>query len=373
MADQVVTGLSIPSFIRTAGRMMGIGIAVVLAGLLSPGKPKPIQDENGRPVVGSLSEKTFVTINSVNQGMFIQSRDARNPILLYLHGGMPEYFLTEKYPTGLENDFTVVWWEQRGSGLSYSPDIPPDTITVEQLIADTLALTDHLRQRFGQERIYLMGHSGGTFIGIQAAARAPERYHAYIGVAQMAHQLKSEQLAHDYMLEQFKANGNRVMVRKLGAAPVTMTDGIPAAYLQVRDQAMHLLGIGTTRDMKSVITGILLPSWLSRAYTLGEKVNLWRGKAQGGVSILFETMQRADLSQQVTEFHLPVYFLSGLYDYTCNYTLAKDYFEQIIAPVKGFYMFEESAHSPMFEESQKVQRILREDILAGTNHLADVK
>jgi pimeloyl-ACP methyl ester carboxylesterase len=361
---------------------MGIGIAVVLAGLLilvgvlallSPGKPQPIRDENGRPVVGSLSEKSFVTINGVQQGMFIQSRDARNPVLLYLHGGMPEYFLTEQYPTGMENDFTVVWWEQRGSGLSYSSDIPPDTITAEQLIADTLALTDHLRQRFGQEKIYLMGHSGGTFIGIQAAARAPELYHAYIGVAQMAHQLQSEKLAYDYMLEQFKANGNTAMVRKLEAAPVTLMGGTPAAYLQVRDQAMHLLGVGTTRDMQSVITGILLPSWLSREYTLGEKVNLWRGKAQGGVSILFETMQRTDLSQQLTDFHLPVYFLSGVYDYTCNYTLAKDYFEQISAPVKGFYTFEQSAHSPMFEEPQKVQRILREDILAGTNHLADVK
>lgn len=100
------------------------------------------------------------------------------------------------------------------------------------------------------------------------------------------------------MLEQFKANGNKDMVRKLEAAPVTMTGGTPAGYLQVRDQAMHLLGVGTTRDMKSVITGILIPSWFSRAYTLGENVKLWRGKAQGGVSILFETMQRADLRQQ---------------------------------------------------------------------------
>jgi pimeloyl-ACP methyl ester carboxylesterase len=359
---------------------MGTGIAVIVASLLilvsvlalrSSGKPNPIRDENGAPVAGSISEKIFVKINGVSQGMVIQSRDASNPVLLFLHGGMPEYFLTEKYPTGMENDFTVVWWEQRGSGLSYSRDIPRDTITAEQLIADTLALTDYLRQRFGQEKIYLMAHSGGTFIGIQAVARAPELYHAYIGVAQMAHQLQSEKLAYDYMLEQFQRTGNREMTRKLEVAPVTMADGTPAAYLQLRDQAMHMLGVGTTREMKSIITGILIPSWLSREYTLGEKLNLWRGKAQGGVSILFETMQQTDLSEQFTEFHLPIYFVSGIYDYTCNYALSKDYFEKINAPVKGFYTFEQSAHSPMFEEPQKMQRILREDILAGTNHLAN--
>ncbi|MBX3001472.1 MAG: alpha/beta hydrolase [Caldilineaceae bacterium] len=359
---------------------MGTGVAVafaflfILVGVLalrSSGKPHPIRDENGAPLAGSLSEKIFVEINGVQQGMVIQSRDTQNPVLLFLHGGMPEYFLTEKYPTGLENDFTVVWWEQRGSGLSYSPAIPGDTITAEQLISDTLALTDYLRQRFGQEKIYLMGHSGGSFIGILAVARAPELYHAYIGVAQMSHQLKSEKLAYDYMLAQFKANGNREMVRKLEAAPVTMANGVPAAYLQVRDQAMHMLGVGTTHEMKSIITGILIPSWLSREYTLGEKLNLWRGKAQGGVSILFETMQRTDLSRQVTDFHLPIYFMSGVFDYTCNYTLSKDYFEKINAPVKGFYTFEGAAHSPMFEEPQKLQRILREDVLTGRNQLAD--
>ena len=87
--------------------------------LLSRGKSKPFVDENKRPLAGSISEKVFVTINGVEQGMFIKSKDDRHPVLLYLHGGMPDYFLTQKYPTGLEDTFTVAWWEQRGSGLSY--------------------------------------------------------------------------------------------------------------------------------------------------------------------------------------------------------------------------------------------------------------
>ena len=216
-------------------------------------------DKHGNPLPGSISEKIHIHINGVEQGMFIKSRDSTNPVLLYLHGGMPDYFLTKKYPTGLEDYFTIVWWEQRGSGLSYSADIPPETLTLEQMISDTREVTNYLRKRFNQDRIYLMGHSGGTFIGIQAAARMPGLYHAYIGVAQMSFQLKSEMLAHDYMLKKFKESDNRKMIRKLEAAPVTM-DGASKAYLALRDPAMHILGIGTTHGMNSVITGIFLPS-----------------------------------------------------------------------------------------------------------------
>ncbi|MGZ6366356.1 MAG: alpha/beta fold hydrolase [Ktedonobacteraceae bacterium] len=370
------------SFAQTVGRMLLIMASLFLAFipiivgvllLLSRGKPKPFVDENGHSPAITISEKVFVTINGIEQGMFIKSKDDRHPVLLYLHGGMPDYFLTQKYPTGLEDTFTVAWWEQRGSGLSFSNHIPPETMTVEQFISDTLEVTHYLRHRFGKEKIYLMGHSGGTFIGIQAAAQAPELYNAYIGVAQMSYQLESEKLAYEYMLQQFKENGNRAMVRKLEAAPVTMRDGTPHAYLALRDKAMHSLGIGTMHDMKSVIAGLFLPSLASPEYTLREMANLWRGKIRSGVGYLWDTMLATDLSNQVPELDLPVYFLHGIYDYTCSYTEAKSYFEKLKAPVKGFYTFEQSAHSPMFEEPEKTLKILQQDVLVGANSLADAQ
>lgn len=351
-----------------------LALVLVLVGALlalSPGRVTPFVDENGEPLPGSLSEKTFVDINGMQQGMIIRSRDRSQPVLLFLHGGMPEYFLSEKYPTGLEDIFTVVWWEQRGAGLSFNAGIPPDTLTVEQMISDTLAVTDYLRDRFHQDKIYLMAHSGGSFVGIQAVARAPEKYHAYIGVAQMANQLKSEKLAYDYMLEQLRQNGNTAMLRKLEAAPVTMEGGVPAQYLALRDPAMHPLGIGTMHDMRSHITGVFLRSFATRGYTLPEKVNLWRAKARSGVSPLWKAMIRTDLSGALPELALPVYFLEGRYDYTCTYSVAREYFDVLKAPVKGFYTFEHSAHSPMFEEPERVRQIVRDDVLQGTNALAD--
>jgi pimeloyl-ACP methyl ester carboxylesterase len=342
--------------------------------LWSPGSPEPFLNTNGQPLAGSLSEKIHVDINGVKQGMFIKSKDVRNPVLLFLHGGpgMPEYFLTRNYPTGLENAFTVVWWDRRGAGLSYGPDIPRETMTVEQSIEDTLAVTDYLRERFGKEKIYLLAHSGGSFVGLQAAARAPELYHAYIGMGQMVWQIKSEQLACEYMLPKLKENGNARLARILDENPVALTVPLPPAYAAVRDQAMHTLGVGTTREMKSVVNGVFLPSWQFREYTLGEKINLWRGKLFSH-AILWDEMIATDLTRKVTELKIPVYFLHGAYDYTCSYALAKDYFERLKAPVKGFYTFEQSAHSPIFEEPAKMRRILREDVLAGMTVLADTK
>ena len=152
---------------------------------------------------------------------------------------------------------------------------------------------------------------------------------------------------------------------------MTLEGGIPPAYLALRDPGMHPLGIGTTHDMHSIITGLILPSLAFREYTLMDKINLWRAKARNGVSVLWEVILTTDLSQQVTELDLPVYFFEGIYDYTCSYILAKDYFLKIKAPVKGFYTFENSAHCPIFEEPEKSCKILREDVLAGTNSLAD--
>ena len=345
-------------------------IAFVLL-IYSPGKPKPFLDKNRNLLAGSLSEKVYVDINGMKQGMFIQSKDSTNPVLLYLHGGIPDYFLTKKYPTGLEDYFTVVWWDQRGAGLSFNANIPEELMTLEQMISDTREVTNYLLKRFGQERIYIMGRSGGTFIGIHVAAQFPELYHAYIGVAQMSDHLKSERMAYEYMLNEYRNAGNKKMVRKLEDSPVT--DLIPYEYLKLRDKAMHTLGVGTTRDMTSIISGIFLPSLRCRDYTFAEKVNLWRGKARAGVHPLWNRILATDLAKQVPELNIPVYFFHGIYDYTVSYDLAKDYFNTIKAPVKGFYTFSQSAHSPMFEEPGKTIKILQTDVLEGTNILADKK
>ena len=181
---------------------------------------------------------------------------------------------------------------------------------------------------------------------------------------------EAQRAAYDHMLEQYRARGDTRMVRRLEAAPVT-PDGVPAAYLRVRDRAMHGLGVGTTRDMRSIVGGIFLPSLRSRQYTLREKIDLWRGKASSGVSCMWDEILATDLTERVPEVGVPVFFLHGVHDHTCSYAEAQAYFDKLRAPLKGFYTFAAPAHSPLLEEPEKAQTILRDDVLAGTNRLAD--
>lgn len=333
---------------------IGIGLLI----LFNSGNPKPFTDANGNVIKGSISEKIYLDINGSKQGLFIKSRNVNNHVLLYLHGGMPDYFLTQKYSTGLEDIFTVVWWEQRGAGISYDKNSTMERITSRQLMEDTKTLTKYLINRFGKEKIYLMGHSGGTFIGIQTVAEFPELYHAYIAVAQITNQFQSEKLAYNFMLNQYIQNGNKPMVKKLKAAQIT-EDTLPDSYLRIRDNAMHKLGVGTMRNMKSIVTGLFFPSLLFKEYTVTEKWKLWQAKANSGVSIVWSDMIKTDVPTKIPELKIPIYFFHGEHDYTVSYPLGKAYFNKIKAPLKQFYSFSESAHSPISEEPEKCSQIIK--------------
>ena len=312
--------------------------------------------------------KVQIPVNGVDQGIFLQVRDPHRPVLLFLHGGpgMPEFWLTHHHPTRLDEAFTVAWWEQRGAGLSYHPGIPAASMTVEQFIDDTITVARYLCRRFGVEKVHLMGHSWGSFIGLQAAARAPELFHSYIGMAQVTHQIASEQEAHRFMLEAYRAQGDRRMVRRLERSPVTGTIPLPRGYELLRDAGMHRLGVGTTRAMRSVVTGIFLPSLLSPDYTPGERVDLWRGRHFSRRFGLWDQMLATDLRQEITRLPIPAYFLHGRHDRTVSYALAKAYARRLEAPLVGFYTFEGSAHSPAFEQPDRTLQILTHDVLSGT-------
>ena len=143
--------------------------------------------------------------------------------------------------------------------------------------------------------------------------------------------------------------------------------------MAMRDGAMHTLGVGTTRDMRSVISGIFLPTWMDREYTLPEKINIWRGKWSASSKQLWNQVLKTDITVAVPKLDIPVYILLGKYDYTTSYALAKAYFQQLEAPLKGFYTYENSAHSPIFEEPERTRTILTKDVLTGATKLSDIE
>jgi pimeloyl-ACP methyl ester carboxylesterase len=323
--------------------------------------------------MAAVREKLSIEVNGSRQGMFLTGEDRANPVLLFLHGGpgMPEYWLRRRYPTTLERAFTVAWWEQRGAGLSFGARPRGAPLRLTQLLDDTLEVTDYLRARFAVPKVHLMGHSWGSYLGIQAAARAPERFHSYIGVAQVTHQLRSEALSQQFLIEQYRRRGDHRMVRRLSREPVGPTPPLPRSYESVRDAAMHRLGVGTTHDMRSVVTGIFLPSLLSADYTLIEKADLWRGKLYSRRSPLWDEMLGTDIARAVPDLAVPAYFLHGRHDWTTSYPMAREYAHTLRAPLVGFYTFEGSAHSPQLEEPRRTLTILTQDVLAGRVELAD--
>ena len=82
-------------------------------------------------------------------------------------------------------------------------------------------------------------------------------------------------------------------------------------------------------------------------------------------------MTETDLIVEIDTIDIPIYFLHGVFDYTVNYSLTKEYFNSLNAQIKGFYTFNNSAHSPIFEEPETVIRIILDDVLKKENNLSD--
>ena len=349
-------------------------LALVLI-IKSPGKPEPYLDNQGKLIPGTISEKVFVKIGGVNQGMFIRSKNINNPVLLYIHGGpaFPNYFLIDKFDPGLEAIFTVCYWEQRGGGLSYSKEVTTESMNFGQLTSDAIEVTNYLRERFSKEKIYMLAHSGGTPFAIMAVQKSPELYYAYMGMAQITLQSESEIIAYKYIKEQYTASGNKKALAELRKYPIPDSSKyiIPFYKSLTRDNSMHALGIGTMRSMRSVFKDVFIPVWMCKAYTIKEKINIWISKFSFVKKTkLIDELFAADIPAIVPKLEIPVYFFSGKYDLTVNHDLSKAYLEGLQAPVKGFYTFQESAHSPIYEEPERLEEIIRKDVLNGTTNLA---
>lgn len=318
-----------------------------------------------------MNEKLFIEINGRKQGVFLQSENIQNPVLLFLHGGpgSPEAAFAEKYPTGLEKMFTVCWWEQRGSGMSYSRSIKPQEMTMEQMISDTIAVVHYLRERFEKEKIYIMGHSWGSLLGVMSTHQAPALFHAYIGIGQVARQLESERLAYNFMLEEFHKTNNQKMINKLKKYGIEKGADVSFKYLAVRSKGMNMLGIGVMRHLTTMMDCVKIVLGF-RGYTVKEKFKFPLGNSFS-LKCLWDYVLQMDLIKHVTKLNIPIYVFQGKYDYQVSYDLAKQFIQELDAPIKGFYTFENSAHSPCFEESEKMCNILRMDVLQGQTSLSD--
>lgn len=339
-----------------------VALAAVLAVLLAlPARTPPIRGEEGQVLPASIASLEPVDINGTEQWLHIRGRDRSNPILLFVHGGpgTPETAWLAHYNRRLEDDFLVVAWEQRGAGKSYPAGrADPQAMTLEQLVADIAAVTRHLKERFDQPRVYLVGHSWGTVLAIHAANRRPGDYHALVSVAQAAHAVREEAAIHDWVLARARADGNRRATAQLEALSEPAEDRLSLDDLSTRLRWVNHYG-GGVMHRPGALRELAWIMARSRVYTGVEKARYFRGE-RFSLEHLYEELAVVDLFRDVPALDVPVWFVHGRHDHQVPLVVARDYHDLLQAPAKRLVVFDDAAHSPLFEDPERFHQLLRE-------------
>ena len=351
-------------FLARSGSLFLTLAALTLAGcaVLDPRQVNP-------PAPGIARTET-IRIDGLPERLLIRGRDpAHNPVLLFIHGG-PGFpgAVFQATNSGLERDFTVVHWDQRGAGYSYFPGIPIATMNVEQFVRETLAVTRHLCQEFGQQKIYLVGHSWGTLPAALAVAREPARFYAYVALSQLVDVDESERRLAAAAL--YKPRGPHALrlatqLRALGPPPYL--------DLPTQDRAARLI-----RELLPPVPGAIssfrlaLLALSSRYYPLPALLHAYHSYRYSS-RLLDPQLHPYDLRRQVPEIDVPVYFFVGRGDAEFGVTIQQEYFRKLLAPKgKHFVLFSDSTHWPHLEQPAtfltEMERVRRETLPANAAH-----
>jgi pimeloyl-ACP methyl ester carboxylesterase len=323
-------------FAYIAAGLLAAILLVAAIFVLRPAYTPPISSTPGHVSVASLEK---IKLGGVDQYILIRGRSVSNPVLLFLHGGpgMPMMYLAHKFQHPLEETFTVVQWDRRGAGKSYNPNIPADTIRVSQEVSDTRDLVNLLRKRFHQQRIYLVGHSYGSYLGMLVIKRYPRLFKAYVGIGQMAcSDRQSRAIQDNWIREQAVASNNAEAL-----------NAVNGARLYDREQWLFQFGgelRGATSFIPLILTGLGAPE-----YTFTDAMNVRKGVSFTHKHLKYDVIQGA-LIDSVTSVDIPVYFFTGRFDETDPYQCTARYFELLHAPKKMLIWFDHSAHFPFLEE-----------------------
>jgi len=332
---------------------------IALTGMLSScAHTPPIKSDNG---VASLEK---VTLGGAEQWILIRGKDVSNPIMLFIHGGpgFPEMAFNHHFGDGLEERFIVVHWDQRGAGKSYGK-APEGSFTVEQHLSDAHELIEMLLDRFGKKKLYIVGHSWGSMMGVMLVKRYPELFHAYVGIGQVVDLERNEAVSYDFVLREARRRNNRKAIselEKIGPPPYE-------EHNELVTQRKWLLKFGGAlhnEDGYGKYAKIALKT--GHEYSPADYIKLIMG-ATKVPKLMWEEMSRINFIEQAPRLEVPVYFFAGRYDYNTPFELVEEYYEILEAPRgKHLVWFENSAHSPNLEEPAEFTRAMVELVLAQT-------
>lgn len=309
-----------------------------------------------------MYKRLFIQIGK-DRFPIISNYDAKpKPFLLVCGGGpgIPQYLLEYLYPSVLSEYFRVVYFDYRGTGLFSKGNLRNMDITTERYLTDIKMLVEYLCSVEADSKIYILGHSFGTYMAIRTVQRFPGYFKGYIAMSQICNQYVSECMAVEYMKSWYSNHDNEKMAIRLDRFNIEKDELHYHKYVvsHLRDSCMHESGIGTTRNMKSPVKEIFFPSLKCPMYSLGERLRIWKSKFEASCYPVISDAMRFNAFEDVKKIEVPIYFLIGRHDYTCNAELQISYFEYIDSPNKEFFMYEEAAHSPIYECPEESRRTL---------------
>ncbi len=334
--------------------------------VISPGTPQPILEEDGHTKANSISTIDAIEIGGARQYLIIRGHDKAAPVLLYLHGGpgSSEFPLMKVYNPAIEKDFVVAYWEQRGAGKSFSKDQQYKKLNLKQFVSDTREVTEYLRKTFSKRKIYVLGHSWGSLVGILTAHQSPELFHAYFGVGQVVDQYKAEKISLSWAQLQAEEEDDNIAQKKLKENKFPdKNDNIEVwkKYLIPEREYVTKFGGGMLHEVRSIFP-IAKHILNCREYSVADKRNYLKASISSLDNLWLDAVNTS-LFDHIDSLQVPAYFFQGTYDFQTPTILVKDYYDGLKAPAKDFFLFKDAAHSPMLENPQKFNKIIREIML----------
>lgn len=306
-----------------------------------------IKGPDGRRPPHAVSQLMKIRLGGVDQWVSIRGHDTSNPVLLFIHGGpgMPMMYLSHAFQRPLEEHFVCVHWDQRGAGKSFHAGVSADRLSVRRLLDDLYELVGMLSTWFGKQKIYLAGHSFGSYLGMLAVREHPELFEVYLGIGQVVDDERASALQDKFIRREAAELGEPEAVADLDRVGTAAHEKWLFRFR------------GELRASKSYAP-FIKAGLLSPEYGLFDIPKVARGSAFSSKHMKYDVID-GPLMDAVREVGVPVYFLMGQYDQVTPLALVEEYSEVLDAPHKQIILFRRSAHFPFFEEPDSFARALK--------------
>lgn len=327
-----------------------------------------------------ISSIETITVGDSRQSILIQTERPGSPVLLFIHGGpcMPipgvssrgtDYTLVMTTKE-LVKHCTLVFWDQRGTGRSYSKEISKETMRIDQFVSDAREVADYLRNRFKQDKVHLAGHSWGTVIALKLANRYPDIFHSYTGFSQITSWVENDKLSYEWLLERARETGNRKMLRELSAiGKPPYTQGFKIWSILRKWQFLNHSMFYNAGDGRSATFFSGLKIMLrSPDYSLTDMYNsLVRGFKLSYSEEMVRDINAFNFFAEIPSLQLPVMFIHGSKEKHVMPELIEKYFDRLDAPKGKMLLWsDKSSHAFHFDDARENEKRLIQYMLAHT-------